>query len=238
MANYLTTDTDLTSVADAIRTKGGTSAALAFPAGFVQAIADIPSGGSYPDYTNILKRSYSGRFEDSSLTYAGRNAFYYCRSITALYCTALVTTDVAAFSEDTKIETAVLPVLEQVGQQAFNNCSKLASCDFKGSSSTGIVSQAFTGCSVLNMLVIRGSNVCKLGNTAAFNSSPFASGKAGGTLYVPSSLISSYQSASNWSTILGYANNQIKSIESTHTDPTAPIDLTLYYADGTPIPTT
>ncbi len=38
-------DTDLTSVANAIRTKGGTSAQLAFPAGFVQAIADIPSGG-------------------------------------------------------------------------------------------------------------------------------------------------------------------------------------------------
>jgi hypothetical protein len=39
-------DADLTSVANAIRTKGGTSASLAFPAGFVQAIGDIPSGGS------------------------------------------------------------------------------------------------------------------------------------------------------------------------------------------------
>lgn len=39
-------DSDLTSVANAIRTKGGTSAQLAFPAGFVSAIAAIPSGGS------------------------------------------------------------------------------------------------------------------------------------------------------------------------------------------------
>lgn len=38
-------DTDLTSVANAIRTKGGTSAQLAFPSGFVSAIAAIPSGG-------------------------------------------------------------------------------------------------------------------------------------------------------------------------------------------------
>lgn len=38
-------DADLTSVANAIRTKGGTSASLAFPAGFVQAIGDIPGGG-------------------------------------------------------------------------------------------------------------------------------------------------------------------------------------------------
>ena len=45
MANYLTTDTDLTAVADAIRTKGGTSAALAFPEEFVAAIEAISGGG-------------------------------------------------------------------------------------------------------------------------------------------------------------------------------------------------
>lgn len=36
---------DLTSVANAIRTKGGTSGSLAFPSGFVNAIGDIPTGG-------------------------------------------------------------------------------------------------------------------------------------------------------------------------------------------------
>ncbi len=38
-------DADLTSVANAIRTKGGTSAQLAFPAGFVSAVEAIPTGG-------------------------------------------------------------------------------------------------------------------------------------------------------------------------------------------------
>lgn len=45
MAEYLTTDTELTSIADAIRTKGGTSAPLVYPTGFVSAIEAIPSGG-------------------------------------------------------------------------------------------------------------------------------------------------------------------------------------------------
>lgn len=36
---------DLTSVANAIRTKGGTSAQMAFPAGFVSAVQAIPTGG-------------------------------------------------------------------------------------------------------------------------------------------------------------------------------------------------
>lgn len=37
-------DADLTSVANAIRTKGGTSAQMAFPAGFVSAVQAIPTG--------------------------------------------------------------------------------------------------------------------------------------------------------------------------------------------------
>lgn len=37
---------DLTSVANAIRTKGGTSDPLAFPNGFVNAVNSIPTGGS------------------------------------------------------------------------------------------------------------------------------------------------------------------------------------------------
>ena len=47
MANYIVTDTELTSIADAIRTKGGTSASLTFPTGFVTAIGNISGGGSY-----------------------------------------------------------------------------------------------------------------------------------------------------------------------------------------------
>lgn len=39
-------DSDLTSVANAIRTKGGTSASLSFPSGFVDAIDAISGGGT------------------------------------------------------------------------------------------------------------------------------------------------------------------------------------------------
>lgn len=45
MSNYNVTDTELTSVANAIRTKGSTSAGLSFPDGFVTAIGNIPTGG-------------------------------------------------------------------------------------------------------------------------------------------------------------------------------------------------
>ena len=53
MSNYIVDGADLTSVANAIRTKGGTSAQLAFPAGFVSAIGDIPTGGGTPSNISV-----------------------------------------------------------------------------------------------------------------------------------------------------------------------------------------
>ena len=47
MASYVVSDTSLAAVADAIRSKGGTDAALTFPAGFVDAISAIIGGGDY-----------------------------------------------------------------------------------------------------------------------------------------------------------------------------------------------
>lgn len=45
MAEYLVRDTSLTTVADAIREKGGTTAPLSFPAGMAEAVRNIQSGG-------------------------------------------------------------------------------------------------------------------------------------------------------------------------------------------------
>lgn len=45
MADYKVTDTELTSIANAIRTKTGGNAPLAFPTGFTDAISSISSGG-------------------------------------------------------------------------------------------------------------------------------------------------------------------------------------------------
>lgn len=42
---YLVNGTDMTTVADAIREKGGTTAPLSFPAGMAAAVRNIQSGG-------------------------------------------------------------------------------------------------------------------------------------------------------------------------------------------------
>jgi hypothetical protein len=285
-------DADLTSVANAIRTKGGTSADLAFPAGFVSAVQAIPTGGggfsaddvathgfsgdvvitstsllalsfagskitsvTAPNTTSFVSQpNYSGgswsgrvfagcqhlaRVDLPLITTTGDLTFYGCTSLVSVHVPKAKNVSANSFQNCSSLPTIVLPGLDGIiYASAFAGCSSLQSVDIGGTNPQIARTSAFKDCSTLNILVLRKTTAVSLTNINNFDGTPFASGGNGGTLYVPSSLISSYQSATNWSTILGYANNQIKSIESTHTDPNAPIDLTLYYADGTLIPTT
>ena len=51
MSDYIVKDTELTSVANAIRIKGGTNSQLVFPNGFVSAIGNISGGGGSSDFS-------------------------------------------------------------------------------------------------------------------------------------------------------------------------------------------
>ena len=73
MADYKVTDTELTSIANAIRTKGGTQSQLEFPTGFVSAVQAIPSGGG--GSTNIL----SGKTDPASGS--GNNGAVYLKYV-------------------------------------------------------------------------------------------------------------------------------------------------------------
>ena len=55
MAIYRTTDTELTSIANAIRAKTGGSSSLVYPTGFVSAINGISTGGGSSSYNLVLK---------------------------------------------------------------------------------------------------------------------------------------------------------------------------------------
>ena len=65
MATYKVVDAeqlnaDMTSVADSIRTKGGTTDALAWPDGYKTAIDSIPSGGAKETW--VIKSDAVGEF--------------------------------------------------------------------------------------------------------------------------------------------------------------------------------
>ena len=313
MANYIVSDTNLTAVANAIRTKGGTSEQLEFPDDFVSAIGDIQTGGgssvtvealsvtengtytaptgkayspisvsvsgggtdelllletnqltartsastlvrqylyyyctsltsvSYPNATSIDSCAFYNCSSLTSVSFpaamsVGNSSFHDCSSLTSASFPAVTYIASNAFYNCTNLTSASFPVVTSISSNAFYNCSKLtsitlnssfsgsgqsymfASCvslsEFDWKNGKSIASNMFSGCKNLNVLVLRKSDaICTLSYTSAFNNTPFASNGTGGTLYVPQALIASYQSASNWKTILGYANNQIKAIE-------------------------
>ena len=66
MADYKVTDTQLTSIANAIRTKGETSAPLEFPTGFVTAVQNIPTGGGSVLVTKTITQNGTYSAEDDN----------------------------------------------------------------------------------------------------------------------------------------------------------------------------
>ena len=95
---------------------------------------------------------------------------------------------------------------------AENACQELEICDI--GITPGIAANAFANCYKLQTLILRKTSVCTLAGTSAFTNTPL-SGYNGltATVYVPSSLISSYQTASNWSTLYAAGNVTFSAIE-------------------------
>ncbi len=254
MSLYLADSADLTSIADAIRTKGGTSAQLQFPGDFVDAIDAIQTGGGGYSADDIVSRNFTGplhltatsvvatpiaglfaRSEITELLAEGctdyrDSAFAYCTKLTKAFLTD-ATGSSGLFQFCTALQVIVALKNASVWSSYAQGCTSLTIVDFggtQGSGGSGLRStNAFYGCTALKTVVLRYTGNYPLANINNFGNTPFASGKSGGTLYVPQTMISWYQSATNWSTILSYANNQILSIEGSIYE--------TQYADGTPI---
>lgn len=183
------------------------------------------SSGDTNLYEKILARTVSGAVHDDTIKEVGERAFAGCSQITSLYLGGLTKLNGSRqFIECGNLQIAVLPKYTGTSTgSTFNTCAKLTTADLK----CNIAANYFANSANFTTLILRNTSVATLAKTNAFNNTTFKSGGTGGTLYVPQSLISSYQSASIWSTILGYTNNQI-----------LPIEGSIYetqYADGTPI---
>lgn len=226
-----------------------------FSDGSVQEMYEYPSdesgGGSGITLLDFLKRiqptgdvifnegddlaptlSYNTKitsFESNSVkSFKADYTFSGCTGLKKIKITSVISSNLLNrfASGCSNLETVSLPKFGgQTTTYSFYSDAKLHTIDL-GKTST-IQSYTFARCTVLKKIIIRRPSLCTLQNVSAFSSSPFASDGSGGTLYVPNSLISTYQSDSNWSTILGYANNNIVAIEGSEFENAT--------ADGTPI---
>ena len=110
-----------------------------------------------------------------------------------------------AFSGCRSLAQVSLPVCSYIVYYAFQNCSSLKQVDLPMCSK--IEDGVFRSCSSLSIITIGYSSLCSLGGSNVFSKTQITSST--GSIYVPTSLVDSYKSATNWS----YFSTQIFPIE-------------------------
>ena len=208
---------------------------------------------SLPSITRIDERGLGECYKlasasTSAVTYLNTKAFSRCIELpnvdlplaTHYYYTS------SQFETCSKLAGIVLPKWQEgTTTYMFRDCKALAYVDIKGvkgSSQGGYMerfnAECFAGCSVLSLIIIRtwdetNNKIPALNNVSAFNNTPFASGGAGGTIYIPKSLYDhlddgtnlDMKAATNWSTLNSYGTITWAQIENSYYE--------THYADGT-----
>ena len=96
------------------------------------------------------------------------------------------------------LQSVNFPLLTSINTRAFTLCQSLTSASFPLVTSIG--NYAFDSCGLLTSITLGANQVCTLSNANAMPSQNI-------TVYVPSDLITSYQTATNWSSL--YNNGRV-----------------------------
>ncbi len=127
--------------------------------------------------------------------------FFNCAQLSSVNAPMLKNVAPHMFEGCKSLTRIKLPRDNQKGAAVFSNCTALRIADLAWTSMQG--DQLFLNCTNLDTLILRHTAVCPI-NPPTYWAFPLKGTKfdtASGTVYVPSSLISSYQTATNWSTL-------------------------------------
>lgn len=167
---------------------------------------------NFPNATSVdsnafqnCSRLVSARFP--KVTIIDASAFNSCGELKTLDFPNATSVGKYAFNYCQQLTNVVFPSVTTILSNAFQDCYKLASADFPKATSIG--GSAFFGCHTLTALVLRSTSLCALSSTDAFSNCYHIAGTVhntynpngdkNGYIYVPASLVASYQTATNWS---------------------------------------
>ena len=171
----MSVNTKMTAIADAIRAKTGDTASLSLD-GMATAIAGIATGGG-TDLTQYINQLEADEAYDFVVPTGTTKLRTY------------------AFYNDSKLRSITIPSgVKSLGDYCFNGCSGLTSIVIP-SGVTSLSDYCFYSCSRLAAVILEQTTV------PSVQSSSFNSGPAARTFYLQDSILESYKTATNWSTL-------------------------------------
>ena len=202
------------AIRTAINDKGGSVLESTPLDEYATAIDNLPSidsliDGSITTINSNVTTIKAYKFYQTNITTANlpevtsilTNAFDGCSSLTSINIpkAVMASTVVNCFRNCSNLPTIQLDEATFIGQGCFMGCSSLTSATFKKVYAIGMT--AFKNCTSLSSITLNYNGVVSLSS----NSLDGVTGPV--TVYVPSSKISSYQTATNWVTL--YNNNVV-----------------------------
>lgn len=154
----------------------------------------------YSSAFNNCSNLTQANFPTASRVYAG--AFTGCFSLATINMPNISYIESSAFAQCSALTSVDLPKVKTVSSGAFQDCGYIQMASFPMLSNIG--SNAFCYCVRLTSLYLLGSSVPTLANVNAFANTPISDYTTNtdgvyGSIYVPTSLYSSYISALRWS---------------------------------------
>ena len=153
----------------------------------------IKSIGDYALYSCTKLKSV----DFPNVTSVGSFAFNGCSALTTVNLPLVEEMGTYAFYSNRALESIHIPLVRELGKSTFYGCTKLTSIDL-----TAVISidtKAFYNCSSLEVVILRSETACELLDTNIFDGTPIIDGT--GYIYVPSALVETYRSGTNWSAI-------------------------------------
>ena len=130
----------------------------------------------------------------------GNYAFYSCSSLTNINFPSCTIISMYTFARCSALTAVNFPACTSIKSNAFSNCTSLTTASFPICSR--IEANAFVYCSALNSIYLLNSSRIILSSTDVFIGTPMLNSTYlghFGSIYVPSSLLTQYKTATNWS---------------------------------------
>ena len=143
----------------------------------------------------------------STVGFSGAGGIFgYCSALTEVTAPQLTTIPANAFQYCAALEEVAFPKVTSIGSSAFDYCTKLKKIDV-GGAVTAIGSSFLGSATLLETIILRGVTAVPTLGSNVFNNTNISRGTA--YVYVPRSLLATFQVASNWSSY----TSQLRAIE-------------------------